>query len=67
MFNIYFLINGQVGVHVSPSSNNFLFLKLKDSPFHSFFKRGLHVSLSTDDPMIFHLSSEPLMEVRRST
>lgn len=61
----YLFYLDQVGVHVSPSSNNFLFLKLKDSPFHSFFKRGLNVSLSTDDPMIFHLSSEPLMEVRR--
>ncbi len=59
----YLFYLDQVGVHVSPSSNNFLFLKLKDSPFHSFFKRGLSVSLSTDDPMIFHLSSEPLMEV----
>jgi AMP deaminase len=58
----YLFYLDQIGVHVSPSSNNFLFLKLKDSPFFTFFKRGLNVSLSTDDPMIFHMTPHPLME-----
>jgi adenosine deaminase len=43
-------------------SNNALFLKFADSPFLRFFKRGLSVSLSTDDPMIFHLTEHPLLE-----
>jgi AMP deaminase len=43
-------------------SNNALFLKMKDSPFLHFFNRGLNVSLSSDDPMMFHLSEQPLME-----
>ena len=58
----YLFYLDQIGIHVSPSSNNFLFLKLKDSPFYTFFKRGLNVSLSTDDPMIFHMTTQPLIE-----
>jgi len=57
---LYYL--DQIGIHVSPSSNNFLFLKIQDSPFLKFFKRGLNVSLSTDDPLVFHLSGQPLLE-----
>ena len=57
---LYYL--DQIGLHVSPSSNNFLFMKLADSPFHQLFKRGLNVSISTDDPMIFHMSNHPLLE-----
>jgi len=52
----------QIGIAVSPTSNNFLFLKMKDSPFDKMFKRGLNVSISTDDPMLFHLSHHPLLE-----
>ena len=57
---IYYL--EQIGIAVSPTSNNFLFLKMKDSPFDKMFKRGLNVSISTDDPMLFHLSHHPLLE-----
>ena len=57
---LYYL--DQIGLAVSPTSNNFLFLKLPDNPFPKFFRRGMFVSLSTDDPMFFHLTSEPLME-----
>ena len=39
-----------------------MFLKLPDHPFKIFFKRGLNVSISTDDPMIFHMSNHPLLE-----
>ena len=28
------------------------------------FRRGLNVSLSTDDPLIFHTTQAPLLEVR---
>ncbi len=27
-----------------------------------FLARGLNVSLSTDDPLIFHMTNEPLIE-----
>merc|ERR1712178_103196 len=32
------------------------------SPFLEFFTRGLNLSLSTDDPLMFHQTKEPLME-----
>ena len=52
----------QIGIAVSPISNNFLFLRFSESPFLKFFKRGLNVSLSTDDPLLFHMSDDPLLE-----
>ena len=33
-----------------------------EQPFYDLFRRGLNVSLSTDDPMLFHMSSDPLLE-----
>ena len=57
---LYFL--DQVGLSISPLSNNFLFRKMKDSPFSKFFRRGMNVALSTDDPLLFHLSDAPLLE-----
>lgn len=52
----------QVGLTLSPLSNNFLFLKIANSPFPKFFRRGLNVTLSTDDPLLFHLSDDALLE-----
>lgn len=52
----------QIGIACSPMSNDALFLKLKDSPFPWFLARGLNVTLSTDDPLMFHSTVEPLME-----
>lgn len=52
----------QIGIAVSPVSNNFLFLRYADSPFYKFFARGLNVSLSSDDPLLFHMSDNPLLE-----
>ncbi|KAF9175632.1 AMP deaminase [Mortierella sp. AD011] len=52
----------QMGIAMSPLSNNALFLDYNRNPFPSFFKRGLNVSLSTDDPLQFHFTREPLME-----
>mmetsp|Transcript_23618 Transcript_23618/g.11377 ORF Transcript_23618/g.11377 Transcript_23618/m.11377 type:complete len:88 (+) Transcript_23618:819-1082(+) len=52
----------QIGLAVSPLSNAKLFMKFTANPFPVFFKRGLNVSLSTDDPLIFHLTKEPLAE-----
>jgi len=58
----YLFYLAQVGLAVSPLSNDILFIPLDQSPFGLFFKRGLNVSLSTDDPLIIHLTDEPLIE-----
>jgi len=58
----YLYYIAQVGLAVSPLSNDILFVPLGESPFGSFFKRGLNVSLSTDDPLIIHLTEDPLIE-----
>jgi len=47
---------------MSPLSNNALFLVYERNPFIEYFKRGLNVSLSTDDPLQFAFTREPLME-----
>lgn len=57
---LYYL--DQIGIAMSPLSNNALFLTYDKNPFHSYFKRGLNVSLSTDDPLQFAYTREPLIE-----
>eukprot|EP01065_Artemidia_motanka_P033524 TRINITY_DN40508_c0_g1_i1.p1 TRINITY_DN40508_c0_g1~~TRINITY_DN40508_c0_g1_i1.p1 ORF type:complete len:649 (+),score=204.18 TRINITY_DN40508_c0_g1_i1:83-2029(+) len=62
---LYYL--GQVGLGLSPLSNHFLFRKIHDEthgphPLARLFRRGLNVTLSTDDPLMFHLSDSPLIE-----
>lgn len=57
---LYYL--AQVGLCMSPLSNNFIFLDYHRNPFPTFFARGLSVSLSTDDPLQIHLTKEPLVE-----
>lgn len=52
----------QIGVAMSPLSNNALFLTYERNPFLQYFKRGLNVSLSTDDPLQFAFTKEPLIE-----
>ncbi|KAF8496098.1 hypothetical protein JB92DRAFT_2991409 [Gautieria morchelliformis] len=52
----------QIGLAMSPLSNNALFLAYERNPFIDFFKAGLNVSLSTDDPLQFHFTKEPLLE-----
>jgi AMP deaminase len=47
---------------MSPLSNNVLFLAYDRNPFPEYFSRGLNVCLSTDDPLQFHFTREPLME-----
>ena len=36
--------------------------KFSKSPFKEFFQRGQNIALSTDDPLQFHLTKEPLIE-----
>jgi AMP deaminase len=57
---LYYL--SQIGIAMSPLSNNSLFLNYNRSPLPEYLARGLQVSLSTDDPLQFHFTKEPLME-----
>eukprot|EP00455_Lapot_gusevi_P012468 TRINITY_DN1592_c0_g2_i1.p1 TRINITY_DN1592_c0_g2~~TRINITY_DN1592_c0_g2_i1.p1 ORF type:complete len:649 (+),score=201.73 TRINITY_DN1592_c0_g2_i1:111-2057(+) len=57
---LYYL--SQLGMSISPLSNNTLFCPLSDNPFRQFFNYGLNVTLSTDDPLQFHSTDEPLLE-----
>ncbi|QLL30784.1 hypothetical protein HG536_0A05990 [Torulaspora globosa] len=57
---LYYL--DQIGIAMSPLSNNALFLTYDKNPFPRYFKRGLNVSLSTDDPLQFSYTREPLIE-----
>ncbi|OLY77992.1 AMP deaminase [Smittium mucronatum] len=52
----------QIGIAMSPLSNNALFLSYERNPLKSYFYQGLNVSLSTDDPLQFHYTKEPLIE-----
>ncbi|KAL8274356.1 hypothetical protein Esti_001678 [Eimeria stiedai] len=58
----YMFFLKQIGIAVSPLSNNALFVDIAKNPLHAFFKTGLNVSLSTDDPLMFHFTDEPLLE-----
>lgn len=51
---LYYL--AQVGIAMSPLSNNHLFLDYNRSPLPEYFRRGLLISLSSDDPLQFHFT-----------
>lgn len=57
---LYYL--SQVGIAMSPLSNNKLFLDYHRNPFVKYFYQGLNVSLSTDDPLMLHYTKDPLVE-----
>ena len=59
---LYLYYLEQIGLAVSPMSNNKLFVPLIKNPFPTFFKIGMNVSLSTDDPLMFHMTRDPMME-----
>ena len=52
----------QVGIAMSPLSNNALFLHYDRNPFPEYFRRGMNVSIYTDDPLLLHFTREPLIE-----
>jgi AMP deaminase len=52
----------QIGIAMSPLSNNALFLTYERNPLPDFFKTGLNVSLSTDDPLQFHFTKVTLCQ-----
>jgi len=58
----YLFALSQVGVSISPLSNNVLFCPLEKNPFKTFMHLGMNVTLSTDDPLQFHTTQEPLVE-----
>lgn len=57
---LYYL--SQVGIAMSPLSNNKLFLDYTKNPFPKFFSQGMNVSLSTDDPLMLHYTKDALLE-----
>ena len=58
----YIFYLDQIGVAMSPLSNNALFLAYERNPFLQYFRRGLNISLSTDDPLQIAFTKEPLIE-----
>lgn len=54
----YLFFLKQIGIAMSPCSNNQLFLAYEKSPFPTYFARGLNVSLSSDDPLMFHQTKD---------
>ena len=57
---LYYL--SQIGIAMSPLSNNKLFLDYQKNPFIKYFNQGLNVSLSTDDPLMLHITKDALLE-----
>lgn len=59
---LYYL--AQIGIAMSPLSNNSLFLNYHRNPLPEYLARGLCVSLSTDDPLQFHFTKVNLSFLR---
>jgi AMP deaminase len=57
---MYYL--AQIGIAMSPLSNNKLFLDYNKNPFPRYFNLGMNVSLSTDDPLMLHITKDALLE-----
>ena len=60
LLHLYYL--SQIGIAISPLSNNKLFLDYNKNPFPKYFRQGLNVSLSTDDPLMLHYTKDALVE-----
>uniref|UniRef100_A0A914HTW4 AMP deaminase 2 n=1 Tax=Globodera rostochiensis TaxID=31243 RepID=A0A914HTW4_GLORO len=58
----YLFYLSQIGIAMSPMSNNHLFLPYRQNPMPDYLMQGLNISLSTDDPLQFHITKEALME-----
>jgi len=59
---LYYL--AQIGIAMSPLSNNGLFLSYHRNPLPDYLARGLCVSLSTDDPLQFHFTKVTGLSLR---
>lgn len=58
----YLFYLAQIGVTMCPLSNNSRVQGYLENPFPQFFRRGLLVSLGTDNPLKYHHTQEPLLE-----
>ena len=58
---LYYL--AQIGIAMSPLSNNSLFLNYHRNPLPEYLARGLSISLSTDDPLQFHFTKVRNLEI----
>ena len=58
----YLYYINQIGITASPLSETAVHILVRDNPFPVFFRRGLNVSLSTDNPLMVHMTSEPVVE-----
>lgn len=58
---LYYL--AQIGIAMSPLSNNSLFLSYHRNPLPEYLSRGLMISLSTDDPLQFHFTKVSVQDV----
>ena len=52
----------QIGITMPLLNESLRRTKMKDSPFMKFFKRGMCVSLCTENPLHVHYTEEPIME-----
>ena len=52
----------QIGIVQAVLAENSLYVKIRDNPFYEYFKQGMVVTLSTDNPRAIHLTPEPLLE-----
>lgn len=52
----------QIGIAVSPLSNNILYQRYDSNPLKRFVQRGMNVSLATDDPLLIHYTEDALLE-----
>jgi AMP deaminase len=59
---LYLYIKDQIGCALAPISNNYLCRKYSCLHLDLLFKLGLRMSLCTDDPLMFHLSDDPVLE-----
>jgi len=57
---LYFLT--QIGITCSVVGENSLYIQYEKNPFPQLFRRGLNVTLSTDNPLSLHYTNEPLSE-----
>jgi len=57
---LYYL--SDIGISMSPLAEDSLYCKYEESPFPQYFKAGMNVSLSTDNPLQLHSTEEPLLE-----
>lgn len=58
---LYYLT--QIGIAMSPLSNNSLFLNYHRNPLPEYLARGLIISLSTDDPLQFHFTKVRVLQI----